>query len=72
MVRSRFDDFILFGSVAEGGRFYVSSPADGHNVWVAYDVGAGGRLGRPRVVFGGRAGAGWRGPGLPETGEEAR
>ena len=66
------DDFILFGSTEEGGRFYVATPADGHNVWVAYDVGQGGQLANPRVVFGGRETGGWRGLPALDPGTEGR
>ncbi|MGE0441272.1 MAG: hypothetical protein AB7L66_05010 [Gemmatimonadales bacterium] len=69
MPRHPLDDFLLFGSIRDGERFYVCRHGDGRNTWVAYDVEAGGRLTNPRVVFGEAADASWR--GLPLAAEGA-
>jgi hypothetical protein len=61
MTDTRIDDFILFGSTAEGGRFYICRPSRGRNVWLAYDVRSGGEILGPRVVFGAPAESSWRG-----------
>ena len=57
-------DFILAGSSTGAETFYVCRPGPERNTWLAYDVGPGGQLTNPRVVFGRDESTGWR--GLPE------
>lgn len=56
-------DFILIGSPAEGGTFYVCQPGPDRNTWTAYDIRPSGDLTNPRVVFG-QSSTNWR--GIPE------